>query len=54
MSISGATEGLTDLINEYDESIGDPDVTNDDHHAIANDMRDWITKSIHTHLTCQT
>ena len=44
MSISGAAEGLTDLINEYDKSIGDSDVTADDHHAIANDMRDWITK----------
>ena len=50
MSISGAAEGLTDLINEYDESIGDPDVTNDDHHAIANDMRDWITK-IHSYTS---
>lgn len=44
MSISGAAEGLTDLINEYDASIGDPEVTNNDHHAIANDMREWITK----------
>lgn len=50
MSISGAAEGLTDLIKEYDESIGDPDVTNDDHHAIANDMRDWITK-IHSYTS---
>lgn len=50
MSISGAAEGLTDLINEYDESIGDPEVTNDDHHAIANDMRDWITK-IHSYTS---
>ena len=48
MSISGAAEGLTDLINEYDASIGDPEVTNDDHHAIANDMREWITK-IHSY-----
>lgn len=44
MSISGAAEGLTDLINEYDKSIGDLEVTEDDHHAIANDMREWITK----------
>ena len=44
MSISGAAEGLTDLINEYDKSIGDPDVTSEDHHAIASDMRDWINK----------
>lgn len=50
MSISGAAEGLTDLINEYDASIGDPEVTNDDHHAIANDMREWITK-IHSYTS---
>ena len=44
MSISGATEGLTDLIREYEESIVDKDVTIDDHLAIANDMKDWISK----------
>lgn len=44
MSISVATEGLTDLIKEYEESIVDKDVTIDDHLAIANDMRDWISK----------
>ncbi len=48
MSISGATEGLTDLIKEYDESIGDPEVTNEDHHAIAKDMSEWVDK-IKTH-----
>lgn len=48
MSISGAAEGLTDLINEYNASIGDSDVTNEDHHAIANDMREWIDK-IHSY-----
>ncbi len=44
MSISGATEGLNDLIKEYDSSIGDSEVTNDDHHAIAQDMSTWIQK----------
>ena len=44
MSISGASEGLKDLINEYDKSIGDKDVTENDHHEIANDMRNWIEK----------
>ena len=44
MSISGATEGLTDLIKEYEESIVDKDVTIDDYLAIANDMKDWISK----------
>ena len=44
MSISGAAEGLTDLIKEYDTSIGDNEVTNEDHHAIAKDMSDWVEK----------
>ena len=44
MSISGAAEGISDLIKEYDSSIGDPEVTNEDHHEIANDMRKWVEK----------
>lgn len=44
MSISGAAEGISDLIKEYDASIGDPEVTNEDHHEIANDMRKWVEK----------
>lgn len=50
MSISGAAEGLADLTNEYRESVGDPEVTVEDHHAIANDMDEWIAK-IRTHLS---
>ena len=44
MSISGAAEGLADLTKEYDMSIGDPEVTAEDHHAIAKDMNNWIKK----------
>ena len=44
MSISGAAEGLTDLVHEYDTSIEDPEVTPKDHHDIASDMRSWIDK----------
>lgn len=44
MSIAGAMEGMNDLINEYDKSIDDPDVTKEDHHAIAKDMQEWVTK----------
>ena len=44
MSISGAAEGLTDLIKEYDSSIGDKDVTDEDHHDIAKDMQIWVDK----------
>lgn len=49
MSIAGAAEALNDLITEYDKSIGDKDVTAEDHHAIAEDMRSWVSKvKIHT------
>ena len=49
MSISGAAEGLLDLIQEYDNSIEDPEVTAQDHHEIASDMREWISKiKVHT------
>ena len=44
MSISGASEGLKDLVNEYDKSIEDSEVTVSDHHEIAGDMKKWIEK----------
>jgi len=44
MSISGAAEGLNDLIKEYDSSIDDPTVNSQDHHEIASDMSTWIEK----------
>lgn len=43
-SISGATEGLNDLINEYETSIDDKTVTIEDHKEIAKDMKTWIEK----------
>ena len=44
MSISGAAEGLTDLTKEYDSSIEDPTVNNQDMHEIAEDMKNWVEK----------
>ena len=44
MSISGAAEGLTDIVKEYDSSIDDPEVNSQDHHDIAKDMNEWIVK----------
>ena len=44
MSISGASEGLSDLIKEYDSSIDDPEVNSQDHHEIAKDMQNWVSK----------
>ena len=43
-SISGGLEGLSDLIKEFDESIEDSNVTDQDMHEIANDMKVWIDK----------
>ena len=50
MSIAGAAEGISDLIKEYELSIGDPEVTVDDHHSIARDMQEWVSK-IKTHTS---
>lgn len=50
MSIAGAAEALTDLVKEYDTSIGDSEVTIEDHHEIAKDMTEWIEKT-RTHLS---
>ncbi len=44
MSISGASIGLEDLIQEYNDSIGDSEVTNEDHHEIVNEMNEWVRK----------
>lgn len=44
MSISGAVEGISDLIKEYELSIDNPQVNSEDHHAIAKDMSDWVEK----------
>lgn len=44
MSIAGAAEGLSDLVKEYETSVGDPEITVQDHHDIAKDMKEWIEK----------
>lgn len=44
MSISGAVEGLKDLVSEYEQSIGDSSVTEDDHREIAQEMHTWLDK----------
>ncbi len=43
-SISGGVEGLTDLIEEFDSSIEDETVNDEDMHDIAKDMKTWIQK----------
>lgn len=44
MSIAGGLEAISDLVNEYDNSIGDKDVTHEDHHEIASEISDWVEK----------
>ena len=44
MSTSGALEGLSNLIKEYEDSIDDPEVNSQDHHEIAKDMSEWVSK----------
>lgn len=43
-SISGALEGLSDLVSEYSASITDESATIQDHQEIAHDMNVWIDK----------
>ncbi|MFZ5352310.1 MAG: HAMP domain-containing sensor histidine kinase [Bacillota bacterium] len=44
MSISGAIEGLKELINEYSAAIDDPQVMKEDHKEIAKEMLEWTDK----------
>ena len=45
MSIAGGLESLQDLVCEYQISIGDTTVTDDDHREIAAEMLSWINKT---------
>lgn len=44
MAVSGAVEALKELISEYERSIGDSCVTEEDHHDIAKEMLTWVEK----------
>lgn len=44
MSIAGGIEQLQCLTNEYETSVGDPEVTKEDHAEIAMDMHQWLGK----------
>lgn len=45
MSVSGGLEALRDLAGEYQISIGDDTVTEEDHQEIAAEMLEWINKT---------
>lgn len=44
MSIAGGLEALKDLAAEYESSIEDASVNENDHREIAAEMRDWVKK----------
>ena len=44
MSLSVAISSLTDLVEEYQASIGDRRVTDQDHYEIAAEMGSWLTE----------
>lgn len=44
MSISGSVESVENLVREYRESVGDPEVTEHDHKEIADEMEEWLLK----------
>lgn len=44
MSIAGGLEAIDELVDEYDNSIEDDEVTPEDHHEIAADILNWVEK----------
>lgn len=48
-SVSGGIDQLLFLVKEYDTSVEDVEVTHQDHHEIAGEMHDWLTK-MKTHM----
>lgn len=44
LAISGGVDQMRCLVSEYRESIDDPEVTDDDHREISNDMDEWLRK----------
>ncbi|MGN1299485.1 MAG: histidine kinase N-terminal 7TM domain-containing protein [Candidatus Scatovivens sp.] len=43
-SVSGGIVALDDLIDEVDSTVGDPEITGEDIHDMAREMRDWTSK----------
>lgn len=44
MAISGGVTLLEDLVREYEESVGDEEVTVEDHREIAQEMQGWLLR----------
>lgn len=45
LAISGAVDQVQFLVNEYSESVGDSEVTPEDHREIAGEMTEWLAKT---------
>jgi signal transduction histidine kinase len=46
MSISGGMDCIKDLVKEYNDSIGDENVTHEDHKEICRELTEWTDKII--------
>lgn len=44
MSVSGSASMLDNLVTEWRESLGDPEITEEDYRAIMDEMADWLEK----------
>lgn len=44
LAISGGVDQVQCLASEYRDSVGDPEVTDDDHREISRDMDEWLAK----------
>lgn len=44
LAISGGVDQMHCLVSEYRDSVGDPEVTDQDHRDISNDMDEWLGK----------
>ena len=50
MSVSGALQAILNLTEEYDNSLGNPQVTEEDYREIAKEINEWVGKS-KTHIS---
>ena len=49
MSVAGGIDQLQFLAEEYESSVDDKEVTNEDHLEIAEEMKQWLVK-MRTHV----
>ena len=53
MSVSGCISAVEALVDECSESLGDPQVTEEDFREIYGEMKDWFQKMREPRHTCR-